>query len=276
MGQARVNREPNIQDIGALTGEVLVFGGPYSNLQATRSLISAAVDHGIRAENCICSGDLVAYCADASGTVRLVRDFGCPVVAGNCEHQLAAGASDCGCGFEAGSTCDLLSAEWYAHASGEMTVEDRQWMGGLPDIIRFTYSGRTCVVLHGGSSDVARFIWPSSDHDVFQDEINIINGLVGKVDVVLAGHSGLAFTRQIGSVTWINAGVIGMPPHDGRPETRYAIFSDDGVRFHTLDYDWATAAARMKAAGLTQGYQASLQSGIWPSEDVLPVELRRG
>ena len=31
----------------------------------------------------------------------------------------------------------------------------------------------------------------------------------------------------------------------------------------------------MRSAGLTQGYDTALQTGNWPSEDVLPKELRR-
>lgn len=32
-----------------------------------------------------------------------------PLIAGSCEENLAAGALDCGCGFEEGTACDLLS-----------------------------------------------------------------------------------------------------------------------------------------------------------------------
>jgi len=33
-------------------------------------------------------------------------------------------------------------------------------------------------------------------------------------------------------------------------------------------------AARETRAGLTQGYGHALTSGIWPSEDILPLALR--
>ena len=35
------------------------------------------------------------------------------------------------------------------------------------------------------------------------------------------------------------------------------------------------AAAAMRAVGLTQGYERALASGWWPSEEVLPADLRR-
>jgi len=266
-----------LQDLGELGGELLVFGGPYSNLQATRALMAEARTRGIPASNCICTGDVVAYCADAVASIAAIRDFGCRVVAGNCEKQLAEGAADCGCGFEVGTTCDVLSAGWYGHANTQIGGQDRAWMADLPDVIRFTWQGQRVAVLHGGATNVARFLWPVSPEEAgFAEEIRALESLSGPVDIVLAGHCGIAFAREVDGRRWINAGVIGMPPHDGRAETRFAILSGSGAVFHRLGYDHQAARAAMVQAGLTQGYQDSLQTGVWPSEDVLPKEMRRG
>ena len=40
-------------DLGDIPGPILIFGGAYSNLQATQALIDAAQTHGISAERCI-------------------------------------------------------------------------------------------------------------------------------------------------------------------------------------------------------------------------------
>ena len=92
---------------------------------------------------------------------------------------------------------------------------------------------------------------------------------------MICGHSGLAFERVIDGVSWINAGAVGMPPHDGRSQTRYCILGDQGARFERLEYDVVGAVRAMELAGLTQGYDKTLTTGIWPSEDVLPAQLRR-
>ncbi|HGG06309.1 MAG TPA: metallophosphoesterase, partial [Aliiroseovarius sp.] len=47
------------------------------------------------------------------------------------------------------------------------------------------------------------------------------------------------------------------------------------AHFHRLSYDPDAAVALMQAAGLTQGYERTMTTGIWPSEDVLPPALRR-
>ena len=222
----------------------------------------------------ICTGDVVAYCADPVGCIDEIRRAGVPVVAGNCEAQLAAGAPDCGCGFDEGSACDLLSAGWYGYAATRVSEADKDWMGGLPDIISFSHQGARYAVIHGGVTAVARFIWPTSPQTVFDEEWKAIEAVIGQVDHVIAGHSGVPFVRDMVQGRWINAGVIGMPPHDGRQQTRYAVLDGGEVQIHRLSYDVSGALTAMAAAGLTQGYDAGLRSGYWPSEDVLPPDLR--
>ena len=95
---------------------VLVFGGPYSNLEATKAVLAQAEKLSISSDRVICTGDVVAYGADPIGTVALVRDAGIHVVQGNCDESLAAGAADCRCGFPAGSACERLSSAWFAYA----------------------------------------------------------------------------------------------------------------------------------------------------------------
>ena len=65
-------------------GPILVFGGPYSNLEATQALLAEAARLAIPPERMICTGDVVAYGADAAATVRLIRKTVPHVVMGNC------------------------------------------------------------------------------------------------------------------------------------------------------------------------------------------------
>jgi hypothetical protein len=108
-------------------GPVICFGGPYSNLQATDALLGEARRLGLSPSRIVCTGDVVAYCADAAATVDLVMASGIAAIAGNCEESLAAESADCGCGFDEGTDCDLLARIWYAHAAREMTPRHRAW-----------------------------------------------------------------------------------------------------------------------------------------------------
>ncbi|MFC6759921.1 metallophosphoesterase family protein [Sulfitobacter porphyrae] len=262
------------QNLGERNGALLLFGGPYSNLNATQALLGAARERGIAAAQMICTGDVVAYCAAPFETIELIRAAEIEVVAGNCEQQLAAGAADCGCGFEAGTTCDLLAAGWYAFATDRVAPAQRGWMAALPDIITFHHQGARYGVIHGGVTDVARFVWPTSPDEVLAEEWRAAEAAVGPLDHIISGHCGLPFIRDTPRGRWINPGVIGMPPHDGAQMTRYGVLDGGEVTLHRLRYDAGGEAARMQAAGLTQGYDRALLTGYWPSEDILPSALR--
>ncbi|WP_415920396.1 metallophosphoesterase family protein [Tateyamaria sp. SN6-1] len=260
-----------VHDLGVLDGPVLAFGGPYSNVQATQAVLQEAQRRGAQP---LCTGDVVAYCGAPEATVAALRTAGCPVVAGNCEKQLGSGATDCGCGFEPGTACDVLSVGWYGFAAARMSENDRSWMVDCPDIVTFEQAGQRWGVIHGGVTDIARFIWPSSPASVFDAEWQALEAVAGPVDCILAGHSGIPFVHDTTRGRWVNAGVIGMPPHDGHPATRFAMIDGGAVSLHKLHYDVEGAVADMRAAGLTHGYDRALASGYWPSEDVLPPDLR--
>ena len=263
-----------VTDLGVFEGDAIVFGGPYSNLQALDALLAVAAAAGIPAARMISTGDLVAYCADARAVVRRVRALGIAVVAGNCEKQLGAGRDDCGCGFAEGSTCSRLADAWYAHADAQLEAEDRAWLNDRPDRIVFRHRGRRYGVIHGGVREINRFVWPVAPDAELLAEIRALEAEVGPVDTVIAGHCGLSFRRDLGHRRWINAGTIGLPENDGDAAVRY-LHLGDAPRILRLDYDADAAAAAMEARGLTQGYNHALRSGWWPSEDILPQALRR-
>ncbi|SDD08041.1 Calcineurin-like phosphoesterase superfamily domain-containing protein [Belnapia rosea] len=256
---------------------LLCFGGPYSNRQALEALLEAAARLGIPPGRMLCTGDVVAYCADPAATLDLMIGAGIPTVMGNCEESLAAGGEDCGCGFEEGTACDLLSRGWFAHASRHVTPAHRAWMGSLPRRIGLRLGGRRLAAVHGGAASINRFLFASAPDAVLADEIDG-TGAEG----VLAGHCGIPFTRLIGGRLWHNAGAIGMPADDGTPRVWFSLLIPEArglrIEHHALRYDHEAAARAMRGAGLAEGYAAALGSGTWPSADILPPteRARRG
>lgn len=259
------------EDWGRIDEPFLAVGGIGSNLAALDAFAAVA-----GARPVVSTGDIVAYAARGAECVARVRHLGWRGIAGNVERNLASGAEDCGCGFVEGGACDRLSGGWWAHARATVPMDARGWMQGLPDLAVFAAGPRRWAVLHGGAEDAGRFLWPASPDGDFDSEIARLRARFGPIDGVIAGHSGLAFARRVGGVLWVNAGSLGLPPHDGRPQTRYAEIRDGEAVFHRLNYDPEPERAAMAAAGLVQGYRETLRSGIWPSEETLPPAHRRG
>jgi len=258
----------------AIDGPALLFGGPYGNLQATAAVLAEAARRGILPARIVCTGDLVAYCGDPAATVDLVRRAGIHVVMGNCDEQLARNADDCGCGFPAGSACERASAAWFAHADAQVGRDARAWLATLPRRIDLLIGNKTLAVIHGSISRINQFVFASTAAAVKRRELDLAHA-----DGVIGGHCGLPFSQTIDGKLWHNAGVVGMPAHDGTPRIWFSLLvpGDGGLRIehHALAYDHAAAAAAMTRAGLPPDYRAALATGLWPSCDVLPyAEIR--
>ena len=265
----------DLVDLGTIEGDVLAFGGVVSNAHALTALERIALARDISAGQMVCTGDVAAYCGQPVEAVAALRNLGIATIRGNCEESLGRRATDCGCGFVTGSACDLLSLAWYAHADACLGGAGRAWMASLPRLAVFRAHGRRWWVVHGGVTALNRFLWPTSPKAVFAEEIAALEAVAGPVDAVLAGHCGLPFQREVAGRMWFNTGALGMPPNDGDPRTSFGVIGAGGARIERLDYDHAGAARAMRSVGLNQGYDRALESGWWPSEDILPLGLRR-
>jgi radical SAM/Cys-rich protein len=258
-------------NIGKLQGKVLVFGGVYSNLQALEALQKVAKKEGIAPSNIICTGDIIAYCAQPSACVDAVQDWGIHAIQGNVEENIILGKDDCGCNFTEGGRCDIFSRMWFPYAVSKMTERNINYLNTLPQKLDFTYADRAFRVLHGSEDHISDFVFKSTDWSVKASHF-VQNG----ADVILAGHCGIPFVDERDDKTWLNAGVIGMPANDSTKNVWYVLMDDkDGVwtySFHRLQYDFKQAHDLMVANDLPETYARTLVTGIWDSNEILPEQ----
>ena len=259
-------------DLGPLNRPILFFGGPYSNYQATEALLNIAQAKCFPMDHIICTGDVVAYAAQPNETANLIRESGIHTIKGNCEESLANGHLDCGCGFDSNMQCALMSVNWYGYAKHRVSAANKTWMRHLPHTLTFSLNGIRCSVVHGSIDHINEFIFPSSDATKKQAQLAKSGS-----HVMIAGHSGLPFGERLVSSDhtglWLNSGVIGLPANDATTDGWYMVLTpeDTGVRasWHRLPYDYSTCQDYMQAANLLD-YMDTMQSGLWPSMDVLP------
>jgi len=259
-----------IQTLGNKYGKLLVFGGVYSNLQALQALKQMAEAMRIPAENVICTGDVVAYCAQPEECVQLVRQWGVSCISGNVEQQLAAGEANCACDFIEGGRCDSFSKEWYPYTQENLSEVSLEWMRQLPEFLTFQYAGKKVFVLHGAYDYTSEFIFESTDWALKQKNFEQTGA-----EVILAGHCGLPFSQQKNGQYWLNSGVLGMPANDGTTRVWYMLLDDANGVLHyehrALDYDFETASRLMAKKQLTPAYAKTLLTGIWDNMEILPA-----
>lgn len=260
----------NSLHIGTLKGPVLIFGGVYSNFQALERLMEIAKAKKIPSSNIICTGDIVAYCANPEACLQAIRTWGIHCISGNVELQLVNNEDDCGCNFEESTPCDLFSKNWYPFAKSAISAESLEWLETLPEFIQFKYAQKECFVLHGAYENTSEFIFKSSPWATKGKQFEQLN-----VDVILAGHCGIPFYDNHQDKHWLNAGVIGMPANDGATAVWYLELSDQqgffDFDFHNFEYEHLKTAQLMEENGLPKAYAHTLRTGIWDNCDILPT-----
>ena len=265
----------DVLDLGPIDETVLVFGGPYSNLQATEALLEEAHRRSISPDHMICTGDVVAYCANPVETIAAIRASGVHVVMGNCEESLGFQLEDCGCGFEENTACDILSKQWYAYSDALLSDDDRHWLRTRPRRIAARIGWRNLSFIHGSVSDISGWVFRSTDSALKASDLDALD-----CDGVVAGHCGLPFIDLLpDGRMWLNTGVIGMPANDGARQGWFGLITPDNgdlrIELEPLPFDTAAAARAMREARLADDYARALESGLWPNMDVLPDEERR-
>jgi len=265
--------DKTITQLGNISGKLLLFGGVYSNLQALEQLVQISLEADIPSENCICTGDIVGYCAQPEETVRLFRDWGARSILGNVEQQLFDGEEDCGCDFSPGSICDGLSKRWYPYAQRQLSRESISWMGQLPHHISFEMAHKRVTVVHGTFEQISDFVFRSTP-----EGIKAVSFSSSQSDVIVAGHCGLPFHQELQGKIWLNPGVVGMPANEGLPRVWYMILEDVGgiLRYthHHFEYNHLLAYNAMMENKLPEGYANSLVLGLWDNMEILPEEER--
>lgn len=266
--------DKKIIQLGKLQGKLLLFGGVYSNLQALERLIEIAREERISPENCICTGDIVGYCAQPEETVTLFREWGARSISGNVEQQLFEGAEDCGCDFTEGSRCDGFSKLWYPYSQMKLSEDSIKWMGELPNHITFTYAGKQAMVVHGSYNTISEFIFESTP-----DAIKLENFKETQSDVIIAGHCGLPFHQNMEDCLWLNPGVIGMPANEGKTRVWYMVLDviagEIAISHQYFEYDHAKANKLMIKNHLPEAYAETLLTGYWDNMEILPLAERK-
>ena len=67
-------------------------------------------------------------------------------------------------------------------------------------------------MVHGSVDLTNCFMFESLEEGIFAEQLDLTDA-----DAVIAGHTGIPFTRLVGDRVWHNSGALGMPANDGTP-----------------------------------------------------------
>lgn len=174
-------------------GPVLVFGGPYSNLEATRAVLSEAAAPRIPFDHIACTGDVVAYAADAAATVDPMRRSSANVVMGNWRRES---------GRKRRGRWLRVSGPKRVRARGGVLVffggrpigcGRARMMALLPRRIDIRLGGYRLAVVHDGVTSINRIIFGSSPAAIKVQELTL-----AQVDRIIDRYCDLALHLRPG------------------------------------------------------------------------------
>ncbi|NLY53525.1 MAG: metallophosphoesterase family protein [Firmicutes bacterium] len=234
---------------------IAVLSDIHGNLPALQAVLADI--EGKQVDKIFCLGDLVGYGPWPNEVIDLLRQRDIPCVQGNYDESVGEELLACGCDFADADAARLgeISLNWTIDATND---ENKSWLRELPQLLPADLAGYRLLLVHGSprqNNEYLTFSYPAAQLERFLQAT--------EADILLCGHTHLAFHRQIGSKHVVNAGSAGKPKH-GNPNVIYQLLElgkQVSVTTVEVPYDYARAAQAIVAAGLPEEFARIVRTG---------------
>jgi len=228
---------------------IVVISDIHSNNDALTAVLEEVHDY----DALICLGDLVGYGAEPNEVIETVRMLKPHVIiAGNHDYATVTG-----------DTSDFVyhavkAIEW---TRKRLTMENIKYLSNLPYSSTFVANKVTLKAYHGSPRDpLNEYVYPGIPSFILKSLLEIAGA-----NILLLGHTHVAFDSRIDTKLLINPGGIGQP-RDGDPRASYAIIeiTDDSVScvIKRETYDIDSAASKILQNSLPSFLADRLYLGV--------------
>ena len=221
---------------------IAAFSDVHGNLAALEAVLADIERHSV--DYLVCLGDLVALGPHPGQVIERLRALGCPVAQGNTDtwykEPLPAD-------WRPANALEAMILDCYLWLKERLTPEQHDVLLGLP----FEQRIGPLLCVHGSPRDFREGMLPDTPED---EMVAMVAGVPDGdgIEVVLCGHTHHPMRRQIGRLTIIGAGSVGLPA-DGDLRPCYALLqrTPDGwlVEWPRPAYDVEAAIATAQATG---------------------------
>jgi len=228
---------------------IAVISDIHSNNDALTAVLETIHDY----DALICLGDLVGYGAEPNEVVETIRMLKPQVIiAGNHDYATVTGDTS---GFVLHA---VKAVEWTRR---RLTTENMKYLSSLPYSSTFVANQVTLKAYHGSPRDpLNEYVYPGIPNFILKSLLEM-----AKTNILLLGHTHVAFDARIDTKLLINPGGIGQP-RDGDPRASYAIIEilDDSVScaIRRVEYDIDSAASKIRQNSLPSFLADRLYGGI--------------
>jgi putative phosphoesterase len=201
-----------------------------SDIHGNRDALEAVVDafDGIEIDFVVVAGDSVGYYFWPKEVIRLLRDIGAQIIAGNHEHMLIRSLTD----------SNYLHKITKKYGSGivraleSFDADEIEFIRSLPDCLTIDAENHKVCVFHGSPRNTDEYIYP--DTDLSQLHASVPLG----ARWIILGHTHYPMDRESNGVRFINPGSVGQS-RNGVSKAFWAILDTeaDVVEMKSTEYN---------------------------------------
>jgi putative phosphoesterase len=225
-------REVGVNELSGLKMEVVAV---VSDVHANLPALEAVLEHGHSrgAAETWNLGDHVGYNVFPDETISRLRQVRARSVIGDYDLRVLAVQAKLASWRRKKHPAKLGAFLW---ADSKLSVDNREYLRGLPRSRRFHYAGFSVFMSHGSPAALNDGLSETTEDEHLQR----IGGMV-EADILLGGDSHQAFYRRLGDQLFVNPGSVGRPD-DGDPRASYALLRFQSgtsveVELHRVEYD---------------------------------------
>jgi putative phosphoesterase len=232
---------------------IAIFSDIHGNIHALDAVLSDIdAQHPDRV---YCLGDLVGYGAFPNEVIARIRQRQIPTIVGNYDDGVGFDRDDCGCAYKEDVDRQLgqQSLEW---TKARTTAENKAFLRTLPPEIRLEADRKRLLLVHGSPRKMNEYLFEDRPLSSFE---RIAQS--SSADVIVFGHTHVPYTKNVGSVLFVNVGSVGKPK-DGDARACYAIVDfalAAPVTFRRVSYDVAAAAGAIRGTDLPHKFARDLE-----------------
>jgi putative phosphoesterase len=191
-------------------------------------------------------GDLVNYGPDPAEVVDFVKANASVVIRGNHDHAI---------GFDTDPRCSPsfreMAQAMQRYTGSVLSESQKQFLRDLPLQVDRELRGVKVSMCHAVPSDpLFGYCPPGSAR--WESELEL-----AKADMLLVGHTHLAFGRQFGERQVVNPGSLGQPK-TGSPRACYAVWDEGTVELRSFEYPFEETIRKIHALSIPPAIKASL------------------
>lgn len=210
----------------------------HGNLPALKAVLKELED--IKPDLIVVGGDIVSGPMPSRTLDRILSlDYTVHFIRGNGDREVVMA-------FDGKSLPPTMSekgrekTQWVA---GQLNRSQRDFLSQLPETITLHVDGLGDILFCHAT--------PRSDEEIFtpltpQERLSTIFADIQQ-KIVVCGHTHMQFERQVGSVSIVNSGSVGMPFAD-EPGAYWLLLSPMGYEFRRTIYDFVAAAREVRAS----------------------------